>query len=167
KTVYVPLDAPPQAGEMTIDIAVAGNNESAKAAATLPVRWDLPIESIETTGRFNEPSAQFRNDTMQQFVAGTVERSLAISPLPIVQFRGKLKYLLHYPYGCVEQTTSSVFPLIYFSDLAKELDPEAFRKGDPAAMVRAAVRRLGTMQTHTGGFAMWPYGQDSYPWGTV
>src|ERR1051325_9808590 len=85
----------------------------------------------------------------------------------MVRFRGKLSYLLHYPYGCVEQTTSSAFPLIYFSDLAKELDPEAFKKGDPAAMVRAAVRRLGTMQTHTGGFAMWPYGQDSYPWGTV
>ena len=97
----------------------------------------------------------------------SVERTLVISPLPAVQFRGKLGYLLHYPYGCVEQTTSSVFPLLYFGDLAKELDPDAFTNNESAAMVREGVRRLGTMQTVSGGFAMWPYGAAPWPYGST
>jgi uncharacterized protein YfaS (alpha-2-macroglobulin family) len=167
KTVYFPLTAPPQAGEVVLDITVSGNGETAKASQSVGVRWDLPLESVESTGRFNESSAVFRNNALQQFVPGTVERTLAISPLPIVQFRGKLAYLLHYPYGCVEQTTSSVFPLVYFGDIAQELDPDAFKKGDPAVLIAAGIRRLGTMQQHNGGFSMWPYGEGADPWGSV
>ncbi len=167
KTVYFPLAAPPQAGEVSIDITAAGNGETAKASQRVAVRWDMPVQSVESSGRFNEPAALFRNEPLQQFVPGTVERTLAISPLPIVQFRGKLDYLLRYPYGCVEQTTSSVFPLVYFGDIAQELDPEAFKKSDAAVMVAAGIRRLGTMQQYNGGFSMWPYGATPDPWGSV
>jgi uncharacterized protein YfaS (alpha-2-macroglobulin family) len=167
KTLYFAITAPPKPTEITIDITANGNGQSARASAHIPVRWDLPIESVESIGRFNESSALFRNDSMKDFVTGSVERTLVISPLPLVQFRGKLTYLLHYPYGCVEQTTSSVFPLIYFGDLAQEFDPEAFAKNDSAAMVAAGIRRLGTMQTYNGSFSMWPYGGTTEPWGTV
>src|SRR6185295_4001417 len=70
-------------------------------------------------------------------------------------------------YGCVEQTTSSVFPLVYFSDLAKELDPDAFTGNDSAGMIQEGIRRLGMMQTYNGSFSMWPYGTTTEPWGTV
>src|SRR5205085_7000157 len=131
------------------------------------VHWDLPLESVEVSGAFTETAATYRPEIVKPFVRGSVERTLVVSPLPIIRFRGKLKYLLHYPYGCVEQTTSSVFPLVYFGDVAKELDPDAFRNNDAAAMVHEGIRRLGTMQTYSGGFSMWPYGQNVYPWGSV
>lgn len=167
KTVYLPVKAPALPGEMKIDLTASGNGESAKASSSIGVRWDRPLESVEQTGRFSEEAALFRNEIVAEFVPGSVDRTLVISPLPIVQFRGKLSYLLNYPYGCVEQTTSSVFPLIYFSDLARELDPEAFKRGNPAALVAAGIRRLGMMQTHEGGFSMWPHGGTSEPWGSV
>lgn len=167
RTVYIPLQATPQPADLALTVTATGNGQSAKASATIPVRWDLPLETVEDSGRFNEPAALFRNDTLQQFVPGSVERTLVVSPLPFVQFKGKLSYLLHYPYGCVEQTTSSVFPLIYFSDLAEELDPEAFKNNDSAAMVREGIRRLGMMQVYNGGFAMWPYGSTTEPWLSV
>ncbi len=167
RTVYFPVQAPAQPGDLVLNIAATGNGQSAKASATIPVRWDLPLETVEDSGRFTEPAALFRNDVLAQFTPGSVERTLVISPLPFVQFKGKLSYLLHYPYGCVEQTTSSVFPLIYFSDLAQELDPEAFKDNDSAAMVREGIRRLGTMQVYNGGFSMWPYGTTTSPWNSV
>jgi uncharacterized protein YfaS (alpha-2-macroglobulin family) len=74
---------------------------------------------------------------------------------------------LRYPHGCLEQTTSRAFPLIYFSDLAKELDPQLFEKTNPEEYVRAAINRLATMQLDSGGFAMWPYGRTVYPWGSA
>ena len=168
KTLYFSINAPQQPGDVAIDITAKSNGESAHASGHIGVRWDLPIESVEDIGRFNERSAVFRNDVLQQFQPASIERTLVISPLPFVQFRGKLTYLLNYPYGCVEQTTSSVFPLIYFGDLAQELDPDAFNNGrDSAAMVAAGIRRLGTMQTYNGSFSMWPYGTTTADWGTV
>jgi uncharacterized protein YfaS (alpha-2-macroglobulin family) len=167
KTLFFTLKAPQQPGDVAIDITANGNGQSAKASGHVGVRWDLPVESIEEAGRFNESSALFRNGALNQFQPGSVERTLVISPLHFAQFRGKLVYLLHYPYGCVEQTTSSVFPLVYFGDLAQALDPEAFAKNDSAAMVAAGIRRLATMQTYNGSFSMWPYGTTTHDWGTI
>ena len=165
KTIYLPIAIPPQPGQIDLNVSASGNGESAKATLTIPVRWPLPPESDEQAGSFAQ-NAAFTDDA-KTFMPQSVERTLVVSPLPIVRFRGKLSYLLHYPYGCVEQTTSSVFPLLYFGDLAKELDPEALAKDDSAAMVREGVRRLGTMQTVSGGFSMWPYGAAPWPWGST
>lgn len=165
KTLYLPLQIPPQPGQIDLSINANGNGESAATKLTIPVRWPLPPESDETSGFF-AANAAFTDD-VKTFMPTSVERTLVISPLPAVQFRGKLEYLLHYPYGCVEQTTSSVFPLLYFGDLAKELDPDAFANNESAAMVREGVRRLGTMQTISGGFSMWPYGASPWPYGST
>ena len=101
----------------------------------------------------------------------TVQRTIRIGPVPLVQFAGKLQHLLHYPYGCLEQTTSSAFPLIYLGDIAKALDPELLDPkkghGDPADMVQAGVRRIATMQLPNGGFSLWPGGREVYPWASI
>jgi uncharacterized protein YfaS (alpha-2-macroglobulin family) len=167
QTVYIPVTAPPQPAQLLFTVTASGNGERSSTKFEVPVRWDLPIEWVESSGAFLENAAIFRPELAKPFIASSITRELVISPMPSIRFRGKLAYLLHYPYGCVEQTTSSVFPLLYFSDLAKELDPDAFRKDDSAAMIREGIRRLGTMQTYSGGFAMWPYGESVHPWGSV
>lgn len=166
KTIYLPLKTPPQPGQIDLALNASGNGESASTTLTIPVRWPLPPESDETSGAFTQAAATFTDDA-KTFMPASVERTLVVSPFPAVRLRGKLTYLLHYPYGCVEQTTSSVFPLLYFGDLAKELDPDTFANNESAAMVREGVRRLGTMQTVSGGFAMWPYGVSPWPWGST
>ena len=35
-----------------------------------------------------------------------------------------LKYLIHYPYGCIEQTTSSTRPLLYVGNIVEQVDPQ-------------------------------------------
>jgi uncharacterized protein YfaS (alpha-2-macroglobulin family) len=165
KTIYLPLQIPPQPGQIDLTLNATGNGETASTTLTIPVRWPLPPESDETSGAFLQ-NATFADDA-KTFMPMSVERTLVISPFPAVRFRGKLTYLLHYPYGCVEQTTSSVFPLLYFGDLAKELDPDAFANNASESMVREGVRRLGTMQTISGGFSMWPYGSAPWPWGST
>ncbi|PYQ58150.1 MAG: hypothetical protein DMF53_20980 [Acidobacteria bacterium] len=96
---------------------------------------------------------------------------MRVSPIPIVQFAGKLEHLLHYPYGCLEQTTSSAFPLIYLGDIAKALDPALLdpKKGhaDPATLVQAGIRRIATMQLPGGGFSLWQGEQTVHPWASV
>jgi uncharacterized protein YfaS (alpha-2-macroglobulin family) len=78
-----------------------------------------------------------------------------------------LRYLLHYPYGCVEQTSSSLLPWItlrHAPTLTPEFQkpPEEFQK-----VIRAGVQRLLAMQTESGGLAYWPGGREPMFWGSA
>ena len=80
-----------------------------------------------------------------------------------------LEVLHRYPYGCVEQTTSRAFPLLAWRELLDAHDPEGARSGggSSASVVKAAISRLATMQTPSGGFSMWPGGREAYPFGSA
>jgi hypothetical protein len=77
-----------------------------------------------------------------------------------------LKYLVNYPYGCVEQTTSSTRPLLYVAALAEQIDPKlaALKIED---MVLAGIARIFSMQTPAGGFGYWPGATEPEDWGTA
>lgn len=97
-------------------------------------------------------------------VAGTNTAILEVSSLPPVNLGQRLKYLMQYPYGCIEQTTSSVFPQLYL-DNVKVLTEE--EKAMTQRNVKAGVERLKTFVTRDGGFAYWPGDEDSDSWGTT
>ena len=46
---------------------------------------------------------------------------LELSRVPALNLTGRLDWLVAYPHGCVEQTTSKAFPQLYLSKLL-ELD---------------------------------------------
>ena len=80
-----------------------------------------------------------------------------------MQLSGKLEALLHYPYGCLEQTVSQAFPLIYLGTLAKQLEPEAVREARPGGLVRrGSARRLDALAS--GGFSLWPGESETHAW---
>jgi uncharacterized protein YfaS (alpha-2-macroglobulin family) len=166
-TVLFALKASPNRGGIALSFRASGNGERGVAASTIPVYPSLPDATDELTGTIVGNSMTLPAPSPGRFQDGSMRRDVIISPLPILQLRAQLDYLVQYPYGCVEQTTSTAFPMIYLGELASELDPETFKKKPAAAYVREAIHRLGTMQTATGGFAMWPYGSDVNVWGSI
>ncbi|PIX36079.1 MAG: hypothetical protein COZ59_03030, partial [Bacteroidetes bacterium CG_4_8_14_3_um_filter_31_14] len=50
-------------------------------------------------------------------IEGTNKITLELSAIPPLNLEKRLKYLISYPHGCIEQTTSSVFPQLYLADL--------------------------------------------------
>ena len=97
--------------------------------------------------------------------SGTIDLEFARSPL--VEAAGSIDFLLHYPYGCVEQTTSSLIPWCAVDSL-KSFIP-AFAKL-PEKKVHAAIQagadRLLSMQLPNGSFTYWPGGTDTVDWAT-
>ncbi|HWO17227.1 MAG TPA: MG2 domain-containing protein [Kofleriaceae bacterium] len=77
-----------------------------------------------------------------------------------------LKYLIRYPFGCVEQTTSSTRPLLYIAELAEQIDPELSQKR-VEDMVLAGVNRLLSMETPSGGLGYWPGATEPEEWATA
>lgn len=97
-------------------------------------------------------------------MAGTNTAVLEVSSLPPVNLGQRMKYLLQYPYGCIEQTTSSAFPQLYLDQV------KALTNGEKAAIqnnVKGAIERLKLFVTRDGGFAYWPGGEDSESWAST
>jgi uncharacterized protein YfaS (alpha-2-macroglobulin family) len=96
-------------------------------------------------------------------IAGTNKGTLEISTIPPLNLGRRLDYLMGYPHGCVEQTTSAAFPQLYLADLIKLSDERRKRTENN---VKAAINRLRSFQTPSGALGYWPGDQTPSEWGT-
>ncbi len=96
----------------------------------------------------------------------TEESSFWLTNNPYAEAFAHMGYLVHYPYGCIEQTTSSTRPLIYAAALAEEVDPrlQSLKIED---MVMAGINRVLSMETPSGGFGYWPGATQPLEWATA
>ncbi|MEJ2495291.1 MAG: alpha-2-macroglobulin family protein, partial [Ignavibacteriaceae bacterium] len=101
------------------------------------------------------------------FMKGTLKTTLTISKFPAVRFAKQLKYLVGYPYGCIEQTVSKLFPQLYFEELAKLVAPEYYKTTNPIYYVKEGIRKIESMQLYDGSMAYWQGGTYSNWWGSV
>lgn len=86
-----------------------------------------------------------------------------ISSVPPMNLQKRLDYLIHYPYGCIEQTTSSVFPQLVLNQL---IDLDDYKKAQVDKNVKAGILRLQNFQRPDGGFSYWPGLAESDEWGS-
>ncbi|MGZ9676907.1 alpha-2-macroglobulin family protein [Flavobacterium sp. GNP001] len=96
-------------------------------------------------------------------VAGSNKAKLEVSSMPTINLNGRLQYLIQYPHGCVEQTTSSVFPQLYLNEI---VDLDATRQQLIQKNVTAGITRLGGFQLSNGGMAYWQGGTVADDWST-
>lgn len=117
----------------------------------------------ETYAGIVRPGEEWELDTKVFGLEGTNEATLEVSKIPPIDFGRRLKYLISYPHGCIEQTTSAVFPQLYLSAVM-EVKPEM--KDKTQKNIEAALNRYISFQTAEGGFSYWPGGNTSNDWGS-
>ncbi len=93
---------------------------------------------------------------------GTNNAAVAIQSFFPINFSSRIDHLIRYPYGCIEQTTSSVFPQLYLKDFlgiryTRDIDKN----------INAGIERLARFQTSSGGLAYWPGNTDPSEWGSI
>jgi hypothetical protein len=79
----------------------------------------------------------------------------------------RLDYLLDYPHGCVEQTTSSTLPLIAARSILPRIGFTRLSDAELKVRIRSGLDRLATMRTEGGGLAYWPGGSEPNVYGTA
>lgn len=89
------------------------------------------------------------------------ELELGISSTLVGTLPKAMDYLVKYPYGCVEQTTSRFVPVV----IARE-NPDIFKdilaKKNTEAMMRKGMERLRDLQNPNGSWGWWRGGKDNY-----
>ena len=96
-------------------------------------------------------------------VSGSNKARLEVSSMPTINLNGRLQFLIQYPHGCVEQTTSSVFPQLFLNDV---VDLDANRKALIQKNITAGITRLGSFQLSNGGLPYWQGNTTADDWGT-
>ena len=166
-TVRVRFDAAAMAGVARVAFSAKAGAEQYSGDTELPVRPASPhrrLSGLEqlaagSTTRFTIPS--------EDFLAGTTSGSLVVSGMPQLRLAAGLRYLVRYPYGCLEQTVSGAFPLLKLRSLAAQGALEGVVEDAIAPMVQSAIDRILMMQNWSGGFTMWPGSGDPWPWASV
>jgi alpha-2-macroglobulin len=153
-------------GKIQFAIDAEATGEKASLSIELPNRPAQPLTLAFGSGVANRTSSAeftFPDDWLK----GTDQYVLKTSSLPAVSFARNVQYLLSYPYGCVEQTTSRLFPLLYFNDLVKVVEPGLFGGRGPQYFIQEGIQRLHSMFLPNKSFSFWPGGSFSNNWSTV
>lgn len=166
KVVYFDLQADEAIGKVKFTLNASGNGEESKIEVEVPLRPPVPVITLSGNGVV-EPNSSATFEFPGNWVDGTTDFELSVSGFPAVRFSGSLQYLLRYPHGCLEQTVSRVFPLLYFNDLARMTEPELFAHNSADYYIEEGIAKLTSMHTSTGEFDFWPNGNYVSRWGTV
>jgi len=162
KMAYFELDVSKAQGIGSIEVLASGNGERSSYKVEIDIVNPNPI-STTVTDIVLESNAQQTINFKTFGVSGTSEAAIEFSTLPPMDFTRRLQYLIQYPHGCVEQTTSSAFPQLYLADI---FDLTYDKKQDMDANIKKAIDRLGHFQTPNGGMSYWMGQNTADDWGT-
>ncbi len=148
-------------GADSILIKAASGSFKADYSVTLPISSANPFYTeIDDTLLVQGQSFTF---VAEKFgLAGTNQARLVCSKLPDVQLDERLRYLVRYPYGCIEQTVSAAFPQLFLNYL---IDVKDYQKTEITNHINSAIKRLATFQINRG-FSYWPSSTEYNDWGT-
>ena len=148
KTDAVQLEVPVHSGHtIGTDILIGSFKGS--------TRLTLPIDKVAGKGSHN-----------REFIDNS-EFKLTFSKSPFLRMSGGLSYLLQYPYGCIEQTSSRLMPLVALRGLIDEGQIPEITAAATDKYIKAGVDRLFMMQTESGGFGYWPGNKNPHMMGTL
>jgi uncharacterized protein YfaS (alpha-2-macroglobulin family) len=96
-------------------------------------------------------------------IPGSNNASLSIRRRPNLNIDHRLNWLIRYPYGCIEQLTSAVFPQLYL----KTIMTESRNTGQVIdENINSAIMRLRKFQLPSGAFSYWPGNRQASEWGS-
>lgn len=160
--LYFELSSSEKIATGKIKILASGGNEKSSWETYLEVRIpNPPVTTLQTV--ILAPGESWTTDYQVKGLEGTNEIKLEVSGVPSINLKSRLDYLIQYPHGCIEQTTSAVFPQLYLSEISKMSEAE---KKEVEKNVKAGISRIKNCQTYTGGFSYWPGESYDSEWGT-
>lgn len=166
--IYFNVESKNKIGDVYFTIEASGNGKNVEKKIEMPQRSHRsPISEVVTGSlKAGEPVSL---SVAEGWIPDATEFSLKVSSLPSVKFTNSLSYLLRYPYGCAEQTTSKVFPLLYFDDLVDAAEP-GLTSGtgrESAWYIERGIRKLESMQRYDGSISYWPGGSYTNDWASI
>ncbi|MBD3616918.1 MAG: hypothetical protein HUJ22_10130 [Gracilimonas sp.] len=162
QVVNFKLKTKAQIGVGKVRVEATGGGESAYHEIEIAVR-NPNSPFVDVHSKIVEEGQTWTESFEPQGMTGTNTAMLEVSRIPPIDFGKRLRYLTRFPHGCIEQTTSAVFPQLYISKVMELTDE---KKADIQKNVDGGIERMQKFLTYSGGVAYWPGNEDPDSWGT-
>ncbi|MEW6775617.1 MAG: MG2 domain-containing protein [Bdellovibrionota bacterium] len=166
-TAVFELKAVASAGAAAIHVTATGGGRTSRDDLEVPI---LPSGPEET--RMQRIELAKGELDLKRYLTGwapmSEHSSLWVTPRKYGDVFSHVSHLLEYPYGCIEQTTSTTRTVMFVSQLLPSIEPElAAKTAEIPQMVQHGIERALSMQTASGGFGYWPGTTRPYYWATA
>lgn len=150
-----------EAGRAKLTFVAEGGGQRDAVSALRDVIAPVRLESAAVFGDTETAAGEAlgKLDDVRGDVGGL---TLSVAPTALVALAGGLDQLVEYPYGCTEQLTSRLVPLLPLRELAKSLGTPL--PADVDVAVNKTVAKVQQNQHDDGGFGLWPESTDSSAW---
>ena len=159
------MKASEEAGVSDILLRVAFDDGEIRKTSQIAVRPPYP-KITRSTSLSVSPGGVERISLSDDWFPGTRRGLLAVSALPEVALSDVAKFLVGYPYHCLEQTVSSGWAMLAMPDLVAGIDPALASPAQLAESLDGRIRRIQASQLYNGAFAFWP-GSPASDWATA
>jgi hypothetical protein len=147
-------------------------NKTGKGKVTIEARSgkEVSVYEVEIDVRSPNPAYTTTRDTVLEAgsswqaayktfgISGTNKAVLELSSMPPINLEERLQYLIQYPHGCLEQTTSAAFPQLFLHQL---VPLTTSRKAQIESNMKTTLNKLRNFQVGSGSFSYWP-GEEYY-----
>ncbi|MGY5464848.1 alpha-2-macroglobulin family protein [Citrobacter koseri] len=162
-TLFIPVRAKEGFGEGELQATLTGLNLPGETLPAQHKQWKIGVRPAWPAQTVNSGTVLLAGETwhapaqnLENFSPVTLQGQLLLSGKPPLNLARYIRELKAYPYGCLEQTASGLFPSLYTN--AAQLKALGIA-GDTDEKRRAAVdtgiSRMLQMQRDNGGFALW------------
>lgn len=162
-TLFIPVRAKEGFGEGELQATLTGLNLPGETLPAQHKQWKIAVRPAWPAQTVNSGTVLQAGETwhapaqnLENFSPVTLQGQLLLSGKPPLNLARYIRELKAYPYGCLEQTASGLFPSLYTN--AAQLKALGIA-GDTDEKRRAAVdtgiSRMLQMQRDNGGFALW------------
>ncbi|MDD5688139.1 MAG: MG2 domain-containing protein [Elusimicrobia bacterium] len=151
------------AGLAKFSVTTTGADCSANYETELSVRPFAHLETVVKQGKL-KPGQNTEIKVPADFISYGQRLRLTFSSNPLIQYLRCLDYLIGYPYGCTEQITSQMFPLLYFKELGLATGRFAKQANSVDMYVQEGIKKLEKAQLSDGSFTMWQGGSSYSLW---
>lgn len=139
-----------------VELAVRSAEHSDAFTQELPVRRPLTTEQRLLAQQRLESGGQWQVDWPAGVLLDDSSLEVTLDPTGLSRLEHGLRYLIEYPYGCLEQTLSRLIPMFALRELTaslpmKDLDGQALER-----FVTLGVAKLLRHQHSDGHFSLWP-----------
>ncbi len=159
--ILMPLTAEQKLGRSTITcrvqgLVVDGEDRKLERSWFLETRPAFPVENRAWQTRL-PPGQSFKIEgaQMDHLLPGTMGIQASLGASPPINVADHVAQLDAYPYGCLEQTVSGLFPHVLLS--GRDFAQLGLMTGtkDTAEKIRLGIQRLVEKQKTNGGFGLW------------
>ncbi len=145
-----------------VNVLAESGNYKASYEIEIDVRPSNP-RVVDVQETVIESGQKWQTSVKAPGMEGTNSSSIELSGIPPIELSRRLNYLIHYPYGCIEQVTSGIFPQLMLGRLI-EINPE--QKQEIEGNIRATLNLYNRFQLSDGSFGYWPGSRYLSAWGT-